>query len=592
MAEIRNARWDGEQRRYASDILVVDDDPANLLAIEAALSDLEDARLIKARSGSEALRQLLEHDFALILLDVHMPEMDGFSTARLIRARPRTRHVPIVFITAYSQSDARVLEGYVLGAVDFLFKPIVPEVLRAKANVFMELQRRASELGEQADQLRQHERRESMRRLVEERNLWEQEALRRQMEEQRRVAEQLQRKTEELERTVAEREAAQRELRRINAQLEETDRRKDEFLAMLAHELRNPLAPLSYAVGLLEGAEDPVLCDARERLERQLSHISRLVDDLLDVSRVTSGKIELRLSTMDLRDAVRHAVEVSTPSLEERAHALVVEVPPEPLVVRGDIVRLSQVISNLLNNAARYTPLGGHIAVRASKRGENAIIEVTDDGRGIEPELIDRIFGAFVQGGAGDGGLGLGLHVVSHLVRLHGGAARAYSDGVGKGSRFEITLPLSEAELAPAEVEREPQAETPAAPTRLRIVVIEDQEDVRQMVVVLLERWGHEVIASDTGGEGLRLIAEHDPDVALVDIGLPDMDGYEVAARARAELGAKCPPLIAVTGWGQDSDRRRALEGGFSKHLIKPVRPKDLKSLLLTIGAERKRDAA
>jgi signal transduction histidine kinase len=582
-SSIRSDNSEGGTERPAlrdRDILVVDDDPANLLAIEAALAQLE-PNLVKARSGSEALRQLLTRDFALILLDVHMPQMDGFDTARMIRARSRTKHVPIIFVTAYSQSDARVLEGYALGAVDFLFKPIVPEMLRAKVSVFAELHQRSVEVSRQAEALREHERRESTRRLAEERSAWEQEALRRQMEEHKALAEQLKRKAEELAHNIAEREAAQRELTRINAQLAEADRRKDEFLATLAHELRNPLAPLSYAVGLLEDASDPVLKNARERMDRQLAHISRLVDDLLDVSRVTSGKIELRSRPMDLREAIAHAVEVSRPLIEQRSHRLSIDVPSAPMPVHGDAVRLSQVVSNLLNNAARYTEKGGVIGVGARIADGQAHVRVTDNGQGIPSELIERIFGAFVQARVGGGGLGLGLHLVQHLVRLHGGTVQVESHGPGEGSMFEIALPLCAAfELAEPDTQEHERAPS-VAPRSLRVVVVEDQDDVRQMVVLLLERWGHQVESTGLGEDGIRLISEFDPDVALVDIGLPDMDGYEVASRARAALGAKCPPLVAVTGWGQAEDRRRAIEVGFAKHLVKPVSPRDLRRVLV-----------
>ena len=564
------------------DILVVDDDAANLLAIEAALGDLG-TRLVKASSGQEALKRLLEQDFALILLDVRMHEMDGFETARIIRQRARNRYVPIIFVTAYGQSDPqRVLEGYALGAVDFLFKPIVPEVLRAKASVFVQLHQRTLEVARQAEQLRRHEREQAARIFEEERRAWEREALEREMAEQQRATEALARKAEELARTVAEREAAQRELTRINAQLAETDRRKDEFLATLAHELRNPLAPISYAIGLLEGTRDPVLREVRERVERQLTHLARLVDDLLDVSRVTSGKVELKPHPMDARDAIVHAIEVSRSLLDERQHRLAMELPDEPLPVSGDAVRLSQVVSNLLNNAAKYTPPGGNVVVRAGIDGDDVVIEVIDDGQGIAPELVDHIFGAFVQGRAGGGGLGLGLHLVSHLVRLHGGTVRAFSEGVGRGARFEVRLPFARDVVLPARTD-ESTALLTARP--LSVVVVEDQEDVREMVALLLSRWGHRVRAVGEGKEALRIVLEVRPDVVLLEIGLPDLDGYEVAAALRAELDGACPPLIAVTGWGQDHHRRRAMEVGFSHHLVKPVSPRALKRLLVDIAA-------
>lgn len=559
------------------DILVVDDDQANLLAIEVALGELG-FRLVTARSGKDALRCLLEQDFGLILLDVHMPGMDGFETARLIRSRKRSSHLPIIFVTAYDQSDARVLEGYALGAVDFLFKPIVPEMLRAKASVFVALQQRTAEVARQARELHRHEIARTMASIERERRSWEQDALRRKMVEQERATEVLAQEALELARTVAERERAQLDLTRLNAQLAEADRRKDEFLATLAHELRNPLAPLAYAVGLLEGAADPVLREAQVRLERQLAHLRRLVDDLLDVSRVTSGKVELRTQPLDAREAVAHAVDASRTVVDEQALQLVVEVGEDPLPVIADGVRLSQIIANLLNNATRYTPPGGTITVRARRDEPDVVLEVIDDGEGIERELLEHIFGAFVQARAGGGGLGLGLHLVQHLVRLHGGQVRASSAGPGKGACFQVRLPLAKGlELVPR---HERVETTSAAPSPLTVIVIEDQDDVREMLVLLLTRWGHTAYAAGRGDEGTTLLEETPADVALIDIGLPDIDGYEVAKRARERLGAACPPMVAVTGWGQADDRRRAMEVGFTQHLVKPVSPRALRRAL------------
>lgn len=278
--------FDHDDIDVARDILVVDDDPNNLVAIEVALGDLG-ARLVKASSGTEALRHLLKQDFALILLDVQMPSMDGFETARLIRARDRSRHVPIIFITAHSHDDDAVLKGYDLGAVDFLFKPIVPEVLRTKASVFVELQRRSSEIARQAELLREHERREHDRSLAEARQRWEAESL-----------------------------------RRINGKLKEADRKKDEFLALLAHELRNPLAPIVAALEVIRLADaDPaLLMRSRAIIERQVVHLTRLVDDLLEVSRITNGKLELCRERIEIGAVVAQAIATSEVALQEKRH--------------------------------------------------------------------------------------------------------------------------------------------------------------------------------------------------------------------------------------------------------------------------------
>src|SRR5688572_9570166 len=288
--------WPDESAiRPTFDILVIDDNPANLLAIEAALAGLG-LNLVTAQSGADGLRQLLERDFALILLDIEMPGMNGFETARLVRGRLRTRHVPIIFVTAFSRDDREILEGYALGAVDFLFKPIVPEVLRAKASVFVELRRRTDEVARQAELLREAERQEHKRRLAEERQRWESEALREQMEKEKANAAATAHKAAELARTVAALERVESELMERQRQLEQADRRKNEFLALLGHELRNPLAPIVTGLELIRSRpfDDPILRKACGALERQVGHLTRLVDDLLDVSRITTGKIDLR----------------------------------------------------------------------------------------------------------------------------------------------------------------------------------------------------------------------------------------------------------------------------------------------------------
>jgi len=570
-------------RESVTSILVVDDEPANLVAMEAVLGELGHP-LVQVQSGEAALKELLQREFALVILDVHMPDLDGFETARLIRQRPRTEHLPIIFATAYDQTDARVLEGYDLGAVDFMFKPLQPAVLRAKAHVFVQLHERTSQIARQAAELRQHERREAEQRLARERERWEREALERKMVEQREAAEAMAARADELARTVAERAAAQRELKRINARLAESDRRKDQFLATLAHELRNPLAPLSFAVGLLQERDDPELTEVYERIERQLRHIERLVDDLLDVSRVTSGKIELRRARCELGDVVRAGVELSRAPIEAGGHELEVTLPDEPVPIEGDAVRLAQVVSNLLNNAARYSDGPGTVRLALLHDAGIAEIVVQDDGRGIAPTMVDSIFDAFVQEKVGQGGLGLGLHLAKQLVELHEGRISAYSEGIGEGSTFRIELPLA---LDPTEVSSERRRRrTPVSPVELaplrplRISLIEDQDDIREMMGLLLTRWGHLVEDAATGEAGVALVQEWSCDVAMVDIGLPDIDGYEVARRLRASLGARCPTLIAVTGWGQESHRRQAIEAGFDRHLVKPVSPRDLRRVL------------
>ncbi|HVH98425.1 MAG TPA: response regulator [Enhygromyxa sp.] len=552
-------------RSQTAQILVVDDVPENLLAIEAALQGLGN-ELVFAGSGPDALRQLLERDFALILLDVQMPSMDGLETARMIRARQRTRHVPIIFITAYDRDDDAVLAGYRLGAVDFLFKPINAEILRAKASVFVELQRRTAEVARQAVQLREHEQVERARALADQRRQLEAAALRSSVVEHRQQAELLMRTNLELE--------------RARAQLELADRRKDEFIAVLAHELRNPLAAIVSGLDVL--ATDPsvtVVQTVRTIMERQGRHLTRLVDDLLDIARITSGKLKLRKQLVRVREVLDDALELATPGIVANGNLLEVECECGDARLFGDPVRLAQVIGNLLSNAVRYTDRGGHIRVsaRADER-EQVRIVVKDDGRGMPPALVSRVFEMFVQGDGDGGGLGIGLTLVQQLTQLHGGEVTARSDGPGRGSEFELRLPIAGSEAAPEIDEQAIGEQSDAA--QMRVAVIDDDRDVRELTRAVLECWGHSVVEAADGHDGISLVISEQPDVAIIDIGLRDIEGYEVARRLRAELGDRCPRLIAMTGFGQPRDRERAFAAGFNAYLPKPAKSEALRSAM------------
>ncbi len=554
------------------DILVVDDQPGNLTAVDAILEEFP-SRIVRALSGAEALRQLLERDFALVLLDVQMPEMDGFETARLIRQRQRSRHTPIIFLTAHPSESADILRAYELGAVDFLFKPIIPEVLRAKVTVLLELQRRTIEVTRQAELLREHERREHERQLSEERRHWEAEALRLQMEEERRAAVELAKRAAELTRMVTELERAERELTRINRELEAVDRRKDEFLAVLAHELRNPLAPVVSGIDLLrtqlpEGNRGQRVNRALGAMDRQLQHLVRLVDDLLDVSRINSGKIALKREVVDLREVIEQAISATRPLVEERGQELRVSIASEPVCVNGDSVRLAQVVSNLLNNASRYTTPGGALGVQLETADEQAVIRVWDNGQGIPGELLDSVFDMFVQQNNGGGGLGVGLALVKRLVDLHGGSVSVKSEGTGRGSKFDVRLPVAAALPVRSEApERARQSD--AGP--LRIVVIDDNPDIRDLVADLLASHGHDVSQAATGKAALELIQQLEPDAALVDLGLPDVDGWAIAKSVRQNAKTHSIRLVAMSGYGSDADRARAFEAGFDAHIVKPA---------------------
>jgi signal transduction histidine kinase len=521
---------------YGRDILVVDDNETNLIAIEAALAPLE-RKLVLARSGVEALGRLLEQDFALIILDVAMPGMDGFEVARLIRSRERNRATPIIFITGLSWQDDAVIRGYELGAFDFLMKPIRAEVLRAKAMVFVQLQERTIQLREKADELRQAQQRAHERELAMQRKRWEAESLEVQMQH-----------------------------------MAEQDRRKDEFLAILAHELRNPLQPLQTAVELLEqDPTAPVTPRIRLIIQRQVHVIGRLVDDLLDVARFTAGKLELRRELVTLDRIVHEAIDSVRPAADSRGHTLdVASEGPGPTLF-GDPVRLVQVIVNLLSNAIKYTAPKGTIRLMYGGR-DYAFVRVTDNGRGIPASLLPKVFEMFVQERTtpdGGGGLGLGLGLVKRLVELHHGTVHATSEGPDKGSTFEIRLPLADEATLSAWKPRLEQ--TPPQDRPLRAIVCDDAPDLRELVADLLRTRGHDVTTVEDGPAAVEAIRRDRPDVALIDIGLPDMDGYEVARRIRRELPDHHMRLIAMTGYGQASDRASAFQAGFDAHIVKPA---------------------
>jgi PAS domain S-box-containing protein len=360
------------------------------------------------------------------------------------------------------------------------------------------------------------------------------------------------------------------------ATLKESDRRKDEFLAMLAHELRNPLAPIRNAVQILRVKGPPVaeLQWARDVIDRQVQQMTRLVDDLLDVSRITRGRIELRKERVDLVTVVKSAVEASHPLIEKGGHELTVTIPPEPIHLEADLARLSQVLSNLLNNAAKYTDLGGRIDLTAERQNEHVLIRVKDTGIGIPTEMLPHIFEMFTQVDRSlersQGGLGIGLMLVQRLVEMHGGTVEAHSAGPGMGSEFVLSLPVAEVK------EREPQEgagydQTAAIPSTQRILVVDDNEDSAESVAVLLRTMGNEVHTAHDGLEAVGVTAALQPDVILMDIGLPKLSGFEAASRIREQPGGSDIVLIALTGWGQEEDRRRSKEAGFDHHMTKPI---------------------
>jgi signal transduction histidine kinase len=481
-------------------ILVADDNADMRDYVTSLLAPHYDVTAVA--DGQAALEHVRRSAPDLLLTDVMMPRLDGFSLVVALRSDERTRTLPIVMLSARAGEEARI-EGLSAGVNEYLTKPFSARELLARVGAELEVSR------------------------------------------VRREAE---------------------------LDLRERDRNKDEFLATLAHELRNPLAPLRSGLQLLRLAGADIA--ARERvhdvMERQLLHLVRLVDDLLEVSRITRGKLELRKEIVDLSAIVRTAVETSRPLIDGARHELRVELPPEPLPLEADPVRLSQVVSNLLNNAAKYTPSGGHIVLSARRDGAEVVFSVKDDGSGIPKDMLPRVFDLFTQipntHGHTQGGLGIGLTLVKSLLGLHGGQVEAHSDGPGRGSEFIARLPL-----APDATVSTASAADAAKPVPKRILVVDDNRDAAEMLSMLLELLGAEISVVHDGQTALDALKSYRPSVVLLDLGLPDIDGYEVARRMRAEPEGRNATLVALTGWGRDEDRRRSKEAGIDHHLVKPI---------------------
>ncbi len=821
--------------RPASPILLVDDSPANLLALEAVLQALHEP-LVRAGSGQEALRRLRDADFAAVLLDVRMPDMDGFETARLIRAQRRSRRTPIIFVTA-DASDLSVEEAYAIGAVDFLTKPLVTSVLKAKLAFFVELHRSRQELQaaerkavqdraflsavleavedgivacgpdgkltlfnratrefhgvpdsvtaseawaerrhdlyhadgvtplapreiplvralagevvrsaeiviapkcgkprhvlangqplydeaghklgavlsmhdisaerdaqaareaavteqtrrEEAEAAAEliHESRERLRASEERVRLatdaaglgvwaldvprgtltWENERLDRLFgpspvddptpvrrfiaqfahpEDADRLHQALAVTLRDgtrlhyegrflrhgdhalrwIELTgiaqagsdgapqrilgtagdITDRKQAEdrlrrdeENLRRLAAKLAESDRLKTEFLATLAHELRNPLAPISNGLQLMRMATDPqALEKVRDMMERQLKHLVRLVDDLLDVARISSGKMELRQERIELRAVLDSAIETSMPLVSAARHVLDVRMPDEDLPVMADATRIAQVVSNLLNNAVKYTPEGGRIELSMHRDGGQAVVTISDSGVGIAPDALPLVFEMFTQVerklDRASGGLGIGLALVRRLVELHGGSVSTQSAGAGKGSTFTVRLPLAQPLAAPLEPVH-PAAAAPAASDApvYRVLVVDDNVDAAESLAALLQLQGHATCVAHDGNQALSAAHDFRPEIVFLDIGMPGKDGYEVARELRGQPATRQAVLVALTGWGAREDRARTRSAGFDHHLTKPAGLADVEALMAGMAGCRREPSA
>jgi signal transduction histidine kinase len=575
-------------------VLLVDDQPARLLSYRAILEDLG-LDLVEARSGREALQRLLEREVAAVLLDVNMPDMDGFETAALIHSHPRYARTPIIFVTAVHVTDIDRLKGYQLGAFDYVYVPVVPEILRGKVQVLAELHRQRKKL-------------ERLYRNLEQANAKLAEAHSSLQAERARELQELNRTLEqanlELAQANAALEAENAERRRVEGALREADRRKDEFLATLSHELRNPLAAIANAIQYLQlaRADDAGLAPAHDVLGRQVTHLTRLIEDLLDVSRITTGRIALRRERVDLAEVVSSALETARPLADERRQSLVVTLPDPPVTLDADPVRMTQIVANLVTNAVKYTGDGGRIEVAAGcaelAGAPCALVSVKDSGIGIAPEVLPHVFDLFSQAqpaaGGNGSGLGIGLALVRELVELHGGSVQASSAGAGKGAEFVVRLPLP---AQPGREVREPierPSRAAGRPQVRRVLVVDDNRDSAESLAALLGLLGHEVRQAYDGPGGLDLARSWIPDLVLLDLGMPGMGGHEVARRLRADPQLLDTTLVALTGYGAAEDRRASREAGFDWHLVKPIDFDALERVLAAVplAAPRQSEAA
>ena len=535
-------------------VLMVDDQPAKLLTYEAILAGLGET-LIKAGTAREALSVLLKEEIAVVLMDVNMPELDGFELAAMIRQHPRCKKTAMIFVSAVHLTDWDRLRGYESGAVDYVSVPVVPEILRAKIGVFLDLYRKSAEL-------------ERLNRSLE-----------------HRVAE----RTAELEGTVRQLRDNEIRLLQQGEALADADRRKNEFIAMLAHELRNPLQPIRMAMEMARQSQatEEQLRLGRDIVERQVNHLVRLIDDLMDASRITSGKLRLVQQRIDLRQVADAAADSIRELAQRKGQRLDVDAGVERLEIDADAARLTQVVVNLLSNGVKFTQPGGTIALSMARHGDSVIMRVRDNGVGIAAEDLDRIFEMFVQGSRNPGdtheGLGLGLALVRRIVELHGGTVTATSQGRNRGSEFLVKLPgagAAPADEAPLDGRAASAAPVPPADVARRILVVDDNRDAADTLSTMLRVLGHEVETQYSGAAAIAATTDRRPEIVVMDIGMPDIDGYAAARAIRGDGRCGETLLIAVTGWSGEVERQRSEEAGFDRHLVKPVAMTDLVAVL------------
>ena len=688
--------------RQPLNILVVDDLPQQHVVMRTILEELGE-NVITVASGREALKAVLERPFAVILLDVNMPGMDGLETASLLRTYRRTARTPIIFVTAYID-ESEMERAYSLGAVDYISAPVVPEVLRSKVKVFVEMHRMHHELLSRAEEREAIARAEAGRAAAERarqradflaaashaltRSLeidatvqriaelasseladmafvavrgigefstgltvksarrddddapdfdaFQSGALARFFPDASRFVHRLLHEDdadgepaadESVSEAVEEGPVAQG-IRRVSAfplltgnqkgvvvlcssqitiqpeqitlcqefvsrasialenallfsTIRDGDRRKNEFLAMLAHELRNPLAPIANAAAVMRSAKEgdaQVLRWASEIVGTQVEHMVRIVEDLLDVSRIARGTVALRQAPVALSMVIGRAVETSRPHLIRRSQTLTCDEEAVDIIVNGDVVRLAQIVANLLNNSSKFTPQGGHISLSTRFADGTATITVAVDGQGIDADFLPRVFDLFAQADGSLhrslGGLGIGLTLVRHLTELHGGSVRCRSEGLGKGSEFTVQLPGTVAERTAPALAPVVHLNRKAA---MRVLVVDDLVASAESLEALLTIHGYIVRCAMDGASALRAAADMRPDVVVLDIGLPDMTGYELAAYLRQGTACRDALIIALSGYGQEENIRQAMEAGVDHYLVKPA---DLSALL------------
>jgi len=550
-----------EPSGHPVNILMVDDQPAKLLSYEAILADLGE-NLIKVTSGKDALELLLRRDIAVVLIDVCMPELDGFELASMIRSHPRFQKTAIILVSGIMVEDRDRLRGYDSGAVDYVSVPIVPGILRAKVAVFAELFRKREELALLNQELEQR---------VEER-------------------------TAEIQGLLKSTEEARREAEKAN-QL------KDDFLAMLSHELRTPLNAITGWAHLLgTGTLDPAtLAKAVDSINRNALLQTRLIADLLDVSRIVSGRLRLELQQIELPLVIRSAVDTVRPAAQAKGVQLDADVAKDTGTINADPSRLQQVVSNLLSNAVKFTPPGGEIQVRIERIEPTLVLTVRDDGPGIHPDVLPYIFDRFRQADSSTTrshkGLGLGLAIVRHLVEMHGGTVMARNRQDRSGAIFEVRLPLwggfvPALSAAPAaSVETQLWERSQSSLKSMRVLVVDDEADAREVVAAVLETCGAHVMATGSAVDALEVLQRERPDLLVADIEMPVEDGYTLIRKIRsltADRGGQIP-AVALTAYASSSDRVKALEAGFNRHVPKPVEPLELIAVIDTLTGQNEK---